>query len=136
MDLNQVSLIGHVSNTPEHKTLPTGTTVTRVHLATNYGWKDTDSGEQKEKANFHSIVAWNKLGDRFNKFVKKGDRVYVQGHLDYRSFLGKDGQPKYVTNVIADKMISLEKRPRQTTSEEVEVVEIDPNQEPFTAVAA
>lgn len=109
MDLNHVALIGHVSMAPEQKKLESGATVTRLHVATNHAWKDKTSGEQKEKVNFHTIIAWNKLGERLARYVKKGERLYVEGRIDYRTFTGKDGLPKYVTDIVAERTIMLGK---------------------------
>ena len=75
MDLNRVTLIGNLSSVPEQKKLASGSTVTKAHLATNYSWKDRKTGELKEKADFHNLIAWNKLGDRMQQYLKKGDRI-------------------------------------------------------------
>lgn len=123
MDLNRVTLIGHISSTPEQKKLDSGRSVTRTSLATNYAWKDAKSGEPKTKADFHTVVAWNKLGDRVQQYLKKGDRIYVEGRLDNRSFAGKDGVTKYFTDIIADKLIMLGKGKRVEVTEEATVTE-------------
>lgn len=135
MDLNQVSLIGYVSKTPEHKSLDNDTGVTRVHVATNYSWKDAQSGDRKEKVNFHTIIAWNNLANIINKYVKKGDRVYVEGRIDYRNFVSKDGQPKYVTDIVADKMIMLTAPKQRQPKDEVSTDAADPNAVPFIELA-
>lgn len=129
-----MALIGYVSNTPEQKKLERAH-VTRVHLATNYVWKDGQSGERKEKVNFHTIIAWNKLGDIIAEYVKKGDRLYVDGRLDYRTYVGKDGQPRYVTDIVADKMIMLTAPKQREPKEEMATVEADPNEVPFVEAA-
>ncbi len=126
MDLNRVTLIGHLSTEPEQKQTAAGRSVTRTNIATNFVWKDK-SGEQKEKVDFHTIVAWNKLGDRLQQYLKKGDRVYIEGRLDHHSY-EKDGVTKYVTDVIAEKMIMLGKSKREVVAEETVV---EPITEPF-----
>jgi single-strand DNA-binding protein len=128
MDLNRVTLIGNLSTEPEQKQLATGRSVTRTNLATNFVWKDRKTGEQKEKVDFHSIVAWNTIGDRIQKHLKKGDRIYVEGRLDHHSY-EKEGVTKYFTDVIADKLIMLGKAKREVVAEEPVVTE--PVTEPF-----
>lgn len=128
MDLNRVTLIGHLSTEPEQKQTAAGRSVTRTSLATNFVWKDSKSGEQKEKVDFHTVVAWNKLGDRLQQYVKKGDRIYIEGRLDHHSY-EKDGVTKYFTDVIAEKMIMLGKGKREVVAEEAVVTE--PITEPF-----
>ncbi len=134
MDLNRVSLIGHASNSPERKQLESGSAVTKVNVATNYAWKMADTGERKEKVDFHTIIAWNKLGDRIAQYIKKGDRLYLEGRLNYRTFTGKDGTTKYVTDIVADKLIMLGKKPVTTAKQEKEeamTIETDPVVVPF-----
>lgn len=126
MDLNRVTLIGHLSTEPEQKQTAAGRSVTRTNLATNFVWKDK-AGSQKEKVDFHTIVAWNKLGERLQQYLKKGDRVYIEGRLDHHSY-EKDGVTKYVTDVIAEKMIMLGKSKREVVVEETVV---EPISEPF-----
>ncbi len=128
MDLNRVTLIGNLSTEPEQKQLTTGRSVTRTNLATNFIWKDRKTGEQKEKVDFHSIVAWNTIGERIQRHLKKGDRIYVEGRLDHHSY-EKDGVTKYFTDVIADKLIMLGKAKREVVAEEPVVTE--PVTEPF-----
>jgi single-strand DNA-binding protein len=128
MDLNRVTLIGHLSTEPEQKQTAAGRSVTRTSLATNFVWKDNKTGEQKEKVDFHTVVAWNKLGERLQQYVKKGDRIYVEGRLDHHSY-EKDGVTKYFTDIIAEKMIMLGKGKREVVVEEAVVTE--PITEPF-----
>lgn len=126
MDLNRVTLIGNISSIPESKKLSTGATVTKTHLATSLAWKDKKSGEFKEKSDFHTVIGWNKLGDRMAQYLKKGDRVYIEGRVDNRSFAGKDGVTKYFTDIVAERMIMLGK------SKRVEVTDTEPVAEPIT----
>lgn len=106
MDLNKVTLIGHVAKAPEQKSLATGATVTRLNLATNYVWKD-QAGKKQEKVDFHTIVAWNKLAERLNQYVKTGDKIYLEGRLDYRTYKNKEGKTQHATDVIAQRLIML-----------------------------
>ena len=125
MDLNRVALIGNVSQEPEQKTLGTGSTVTKLNVATNYSWKDK-SGEQKDKVNFHTIVGWNQLGDRMTKYLKTGDRVYLEGRIDHQSYKAKDGSTKCNTDIIADKMIMLGKGKKTKTEDGEDNIVVEP----------
>ncbi|MDP3970522.1 MAG: single-stranded DNA-binding protein [bacterium] len=123
MDLNKVTLIGNVSKNPEQTKIESGAIVTKLNLATNYKWKDTKTGEKKEKADFHTIVAWNKLAENMTKFLKKGDKVYIEGRINNRSFEAKDGTTKYFTDIVAQKMIMLGGKQTKKVNEDEEILE-------------
>ena len=107
MDLNRIALLGNVSQEPEQKTLANGASVTKLNIATSYAWKDSKSGDKKEKVNFHTVIAWNGLGKTMNSYLKKGDRVYLEGRVDNRSYEDKGGVTRYVTDIVAQKLIML-----------------------------
>jgi len=125
MDLNRAALIGNISQDPEQKSLGSNSTVTKVNLATNYSWKDK-SGEKKDKVNFHTIVAWNTLGERIMKYLKTGDRVYVEGRIDYQTYKAKDGSTKYHTDIIADKLIMLGKAGKKKNDDGDDTIVVEP----------
>ena len=88
---------------------PQGTAVCSFSLATNRGWK-TDSGERKEEAEFHRLVAWNKLAEICSQFLSKGRRCYVEGRLQTRQWTGQDGTSRQTTEIVIDEMILLDSR--------------------------
>jgi single-strand DNA-binding protein len=106
MDLNKVMLIGRLTRDPESKTTPQGVTVASFSVATNRVWKD-QQGNQQDKTEFHNIVAWRKLAEICAQYLKKGRQVYIEGHLQTRSWEGQDGKKNYRTEVVADNMIML-----------------------------
>lgn len=110
MDLNRVMLIGNVTRDPELRTTPTGQNVCSFSVATNRRWKDQTSGELKESAEFHNLVAWGKLAQTVSSYLKKGSKVYVEGRLQTRSWEDQTGVKKYRTEVILDNMIMLDKK--------------------------
>lgn len=110
MDLNRVTLIGNVTRDPELRTTPTGQNVCSFSVATNRRWKDQTSGELKESAEFHNLVAWGKLAQTVSSYLKKGSKVYVEGRLQTRSWEDQTGVKKYRTEVILDNMIMLDKK--------------------------
>ncbi len=107
--LNKVQLIGNLTRDPELKYTPTGAAVCTISLATNRSWT-TDTGEKKEEADFHRLVAWNKLAEICGQLLKKGRKIYVEGRLSTRSWQDKDGQTKYMTEVILSDMILLDSK--------------------------
>lgn len=109
--LNRVQLIGNLTRDPELRYTPNGTAVCSFGLATNRSWK-TDAGEKHDEAEFHNIVAWNKLAELCSQFLVKGRKVYVEGRLSTRTWTGQDGQQRNRTEIIISDMILLDsKRP-------------------------
>jgi len=107
MDLNKVMLIGRLTRDPETKTTPQGVTVTTFSIATNRMWKDAQ-GNQQDKTEYHNIVAWRKLGEIVAQYLSKGRQIYIEGHLQTRSWEDQPGGKKnYRTEIVADNMIML-----------------------------
>lgn len=107
--LNKVELIGNLTRDPELRYTPQGTAVCTFSIATNRQWT-TDSGEKKEDAEFHRIVAWNKLAELCSQLLAKGRKIYVEGRLSNRSWTGQDGAQKNVTEIVINDMIILDSR--------------------------
>ena len=108
MDLNRVMIIGRLTRDPEGRTTPQGTSVTSFSVATNFIWVD-QSGQRQEKVEYHNVVAWRKLADICNQYLKKGGKVYIEGRLQTRDWEGQDGVKRYRTEIIADNMIMLDR---------------------------
>jgi single-strand DNA-binding protein len=104
--LNRVQLIGNLTRDPELRYTPAGTAVTTFSVATNRQWK-TESGDQKDEAEFHRIVAWDKLAEICSQFLKKGRQVYVEGRLQTRRWQDKEGQDRTTTEIVISEMILL-----------------------------
>ncbi len=107
--LNKVMLIGNLTRDPEMRYTPQGTAVCSFGLATNRQWT-TESGEKKDEAEFHNLVAWNKLAEICANLLKKGRKVYVEGRLATRSWQGTDGSQKQRTEVVISDMVILDKK--------------------------
>lgn len=103
MSLNKVMLIGNLTKDPEVRTTPSGQNVASFSVATNMNWTD-QSGQKQSKAEFHNIVAWRKLADICGQYLHKGSKVYLEGRLQTRDWVGQDGAKKYRTEVVADIM--------------------------------
>jgi len=115
--LNRVQLIGNLTRDPELRYTPAGTAVVSFSIATNRSWT-TDTGEKKDEADFHRIVAWNKLAEICSQFLTKGKKVYVEGRLSTRSWTGQDGVQKSTTEVIISDMILLDSLGARTARSE------------------
>ncbi|HSP64553.1 MAG TPA: single-stranded DNA-binding protein [Candidatus Deferrimicrobium sp.] len=107
--INRVTLVGHLTRDAESTSGPS-TTLTRMRLATNSVWRDGD-GNRQESAEFHSVVAFGKLGEICAAYCLKGRRVYIEGRLRTREFDGSDGLRRYSTEIVAETMKLLD-RPR------------------------
>ena len=118
--LNKVMLIGNLGRDPEMRYTPTGKPVTAFSLAVNRTWT-TAEGERREEAEWFNIVAWGELAERCNKYLRKGERVYVEGRLQTRSWEGSDGQKHTRTEVVAGELLMLEGRPREDESARAEM---------------
>ncbi len=107
--VNKVILVGNLGQDPELRYTGSGTAVCNLRLATNESYKDA-GGEWVERTEWHSIVAWSRLAEICNEYLKKGSQVYFEGSLQTRSYEDKDGNTKYVTEVKAKEMMMLSGR--------------------------
>jgi single-strand DNA-binding protein len=99
--VNQVILVGNLGRDPEVRTTQDGQKIVNLSLATNETWTDRQSGERKERAEWHRIVIFNdRLGEVAEKFLRKGRKVYVQGSLRTRKWTDQSGQERYSTEVV------------------------------------
>ncbi len=107
--VNKVILVGNLGQDPELRYTGSGTAVCNLRLATNESYKDA-GGEWVERTEWHSIVAWSRLAEICNEYLKKGSQVYFEGSLQTRSYEDKDGNTKYVAEVKAKEMMMLSGR--------------------------
>lgn len=120
--LNKAIIIGNLTRDPELKYTPTGAPVCTFGVATNRSWTTAD-GQTKEDVQYHRIIAWNKLAELCSKLLTKGRKLYLEGRLSYRSFTGKDGQQKSLTEIILDDFIVFGDGRRPMESEETTIVQ-------------
>jgi single-strand DNA-binding protein len=107
--VNKVILIGRLGRDPEVRSLDSGVTVANFTLATTEVYRDRTSGERKETTEWHNVVLWRNLAEIAQKYLHKGDMVYIEGKLRTRSW-EKDGVTRYTTEVVADNMTLLSPR--------------------------
>lgn len=110
--LNKVLLIGNLTRDPEMRYTNSGAPVVTFGMATNKSWKDSD-GETKELAEFHNLVAWNKMAEICQQLLAKGMKVYIEGSLNTRSWEGDDGVTRYKTEIRVDEMILLDSKGKE-----------------------
>lgn len=104
MNLNKVLLIGRLTQDPEARSTPSGQNVTTIKMATNRVWTDATSG-RKEATEYHTVVAWGRLGDIASNYLKKGALVMIEGRIQTRSWDDKDtGKKRYMTEIIAENL--------------------------------
>lgn len=101
--LNKVQLIGRLGRDPELKYTANGQAIATLNIATNESYKDKD-GKPVELTDWHRVIAWRKLAEICGQYLKKGSLVYIEGKLKTRSFDDKQGQKKFVTEIVADTM--------------------------------
>jgi len=132
--LNKVMIIGNVGNDPEMRFTPNGNPVTSFRVATNWVYT-TPEGERKQETEWFAVVAWNKLAEQCNQFLSKGRLVYIEGRLRTRSWESQEGQRRYRTEIIANRVTFLDRQPSVPLPEErvdeAGVGEPEPNDIPF-----
>jgi single-strand DNA-binding protein len=102
--INKVILIGNLGADPETRSMPSGMTVANIRIATSESWKDKQSGEQKERTEWHNVAMFGRLGEIAGEYLRKGSQVYIEGSLRTRKWQDKEGRDRYTTEVIADEM--------------------------------
>ena len=100
--VNKVILVGNLGQDPEVKYTPNGGAITTISIATSESWKDKNTGETKEKTEWHRVVFFGKLAEIAGEYLRKGSQVYVEGKLITRKWQDNAGQDKYTTEVVVD----------------------------------
>ena len=107
--LNKVTIIGNVGSEPEMRFTPKGKPLTSFSVATNWAYT-TPEGERKQETEWFNVVAWNRLAEQCNQFLAKGRLVYAEGRIRTRSWEGQDGQQRSRSEIIASRVIFLDRR--------------------------
>ncbi|QJC35932.1 single-stranded DNA-binding protein [Enterobacteriaceae endosymbiont of Donacia cincticornis] len=98
--INKVIIVGFLGKNPEIRYMPNGNPVVNIVVATSDNWKDKNTGENKEKTEWHRIVIFGKLAEISNEYLKKGSQVYIEGSLQTRKWQNQNGQDNYITEII------------------------------------
>lgn len=112
-NLNRATLIGNLTEDPEVKTVGADMTVANFGVATNHRSRDPKTKEWKDAPEFHNVSAWRKLAEIAGKYLKKGDRVFLEGRLQTKKWKDKEGNPRSRTEIVADQLILLGKPIKQ-----------------------
>lgn len=114
--INKVILIGNTGKDPEYKTLQDGTAVAKLVIATTETYR-LKNGEIQSRTDWHTIILWRGLATFANQYIHKGSLVYIEGKLRSRQYEDKEGQKKYVTEVVADQVVLLDKKTKEANPE-------------------
>jgi single-strand DNA-binding protein len=109
--INKVILVGNCGKDPETRYMPSGGAVTKISIATSDAWKDKQTGEQKERTEWHNVVFFGRLGEIAGEYLRKGSQVYVEGSLRTNKWQDKSGNDRYTTEIVASEMQMLGGRP-------------------------
>lgn len=126
--LNKIMVIGNVGNDPEMRFTPNGNPVTTFNIAVSRVYTTKD-GERKQETEWFTVITWDRLAETCNQFLSKGQRAYVEGRLRSHTWEGKDGQKRFRNEIIASKVIFLERPTIAPLPEETE--ELEPEDLPF-----
>ena len=102
--INKVIIVGNLGGDPETRYMPSGSAVTNLTVATNESWKDKQTGEQKDRTEWHKVAMFNRLAEIAAEYLRKGSQVYTEGKLRTRKWQDKNGQDRWTTEIIADEM--------------------------------
>jgi len=108
--VNKVVLVGNLGKDPEMRYMPNGNAVANLTLATTESWKDKQTGERKEKTEWHRLTVFNRLGEMCGEYLKKGAKIYVEGKLQTRKWQGQDGQDRYTTEIVVSEIQMMDSR--------------------------
>jgi len=107
--LNKAMIIGNLGGDPEMRYTPSGKPLTKFQLASNRNWISAE-GERKTETEWFTIIAWGKLAEICNQYLTKGQQVYIEGRIQTRSYDDRDGNKRYITEIVADQMQMLGSR--------------------------
>ena len=102
--INKVILVGNLGADPETRYMPSGSAVTNLSVATSESWKDKQTGEQKDRTEWHKVAMFNRLAEIAAEYLRKGSQVYIEGKLRTRKWQDRDGNDRWTTEIIADEM--------------------------------
>lgn len=105
--LNKVTLIGNLGADPEVRFTPGGQAVANFNIATNERWTSKNTGQPEERTEWHRIVVWGKQAENCRDYLSKGRQVYIEGRLQTRKWEDKQGQTRYTTEIVADRVLFL-----------------------------
>lgn len=110
MSVNKVILVGRLGAEPESRAFPDGGSICNLRLATSESWKDRQTGERKERTEWHRVVLRNRLGEVAQQYLHKGSQLYIEGRIQTRKWQDQNGQDRYSTEIVANEMTMLDSK--------------------------
>ena len=120
--VNKVILVGNLGKDPELRYTPSGQAVATFSLATNRRWKDKD-GQAQDQTEWHNIVTWGRQAEVSKEYLKKGSPVYIEGRIQYRTYNDRDGNKRYITEIVAQSLQMLGRKVSEGGAEAPEAPE-------------
>ena len=102
--VNKVIIVGNLGNDPDTRYMPSGGAVTNLSVATNESWKDKQTGEQKDRTEWHRVAMFGRLAEIAAEYLRKGSQIYIEGKLRTRKWQDQSGNDRYTTEIIADEL--------------------------------
>ncbi len=102
--VNKVIIVGNLGNDPDTRYMPSGSAVTNLSVATNESWKDKQTGEQKDRTEWHKVAMFGRLAEIAAEYLRKGSQVYIEGKLRTRKWQDQNGNDRWTTEIVADEM--------------------------------
>ncbi len=102
--INKVILVGNLGADPETRYMPSGSAVTNLSVATTESWKDKQTGEQKDRTEWHKVAMFDRLAEIAAEYLRKGSQVYIEGKLQTRKWQDRDGNDRWTTEILANEM--------------------------------
>ena len=120
--INKCIILGRLTRDPEMRYMQSGESIANISIATSEKWKDKQSGEQKEKTEFHQVVAFKRLAEIMAQYLKKGSQVYIEGRIQTEKWQDKQGNDRYTTKIYARElqMLDSQESPKQQNKEQPE----------------
>ena len=110
MSVNKVILVGRLGAEPESRSFPSGGSLCNLRLATSESWKDKQTGERKERTEWHRVTLNNRLGEIAQQYLHKGSQVYIEGRIQTRKWQDQSGQDRYSTEIVGNEMRMLDSK--------------------------
>ena len=131
--INKVILVGNLGRDPEVRFAQSGNKIVNFSMATSDSWKDRETGERREKTEWHRVVLWRRLAEIAGEYLKKGSKIYIEGQLQTRKW-EQDGQTRYTTEIVARDMQFLDSRGSSDSSYEDENQDISMQEVPESGI--
>ncbi len=122
--VNKVILVGNLGKDPELRYTPSGQAVATFSLATNRKWKDKE-GQAQDQTEWHNIVTWGRQAEIAKEYLKKGTPLYIEGRIQYRTYNDRDGNKRYVTEIVAQTLQMLGRKGAEAGAEVPEDVNVE-----------